>query len=173
MADNGPGRKCCGRVPPGTPSAGLPVSGSGMREKEPGCQLKVGKIMIKVKSIYDSASDDDAFRVLVEPVWPLKVSREKTVLNAWLRDLAPSPGLYGQYSQGLVTWDDFVVRYHGELNRHREFFRDLQVHNHDGGLTLVHGSRNADRNPAVVLKMLLEKEDPAGTGGSGLTCGLS
>ncbi|RPI39829.1 MAG: DUF488 family protein [Methanoregulaceae archaeon] len=116
--------------------------------------------MIRVKSIYDRASDDDAFRVLGEPVWPTGVSREKTVLNAWLRDLAPSPGLYDQYSRGLVTWDDFVVRYHGELDRNRDFFRNLQVHNHNGGLTLIHGSRNADRNPAVALKMLLEKEDP-------------
>jgi uncharacterized protein YeaO (DUF488 family) len=123
--------------------------------------------MIKVKSIHDRASDNDAFRVLVEPVWPPKVSREKTVLNVWLRDLAPSPGLCSQYSRGLVSWDDFVARYHGELEQSREFFQDLQVHNHNGGLTLIHGSRDADRNPAIALKMLLDKEDIAGTGKGG------
>jgi uncharacterized protein YeaO (DUF488 family) len=77
--------------------------------------------MIRVKSIYDPAADDDAFRVLADPVWPKKVSREKTVLNVWLRDLAPSPGLYDLYSRGQLGWNAFVVLYHGELERNRDF----------------------------------------------------
>jgi uncharacterized protein YeaO (DUF488 family) len=112
--------------------------------------------MIKVKSIYDSASDDDAFRVLVEPVWPQNASREKTILNVWLRDLAPSAELSGQFSNGLVNWEDFIVRYHRELDRKPGFFKDLQDHDNNGGLTLLHGSRDADRNPVIALKMFLE-----------------
>jgi uncharacterized protein YeaO (DUF488 family) len=68
--------------------------------------------MIMVKSIYDDASADDGFRVLIEPTWPRKAPREKTLLNAWLRDLAPSPGLEILLSHGLVTWEDFVARYY-------------------------------------------------------------
>lgn len=116
--------------------------------------------MIKAKSIYDTASDD-AFRVFIEPAWPRKVSREKTILNVWLRDLAPSPCLYSLYSRGLVDWEDFVARYHGELERNHDFFPDLQEHMNNGGLTLVHGSRDNDRNIAVALKLLLEKEATA------------
>ena len=121
--------------------------------------------MIRVKSIYDPATDDDAFRVLADPVWPQKVSREKTVLNVWLRDLAPSPGLYSLYSRGQLGWDTFMVLYHGELQRNRDFFPDLQDHNHNGGLTLVHGSRTADNNPAVALKIFLENDDRASESG--------
>jgi uncharacterized protein YeaO (DUF488 family) len=124
--------------------------------------------MIHVKSIFADASASDGFRVLVEPVWPRKAPREKTILHVWLRDLAPSPELYGMYSRDLVKWEDFVTRYHGELERNRDFFRDLQDHNHNGGLTLVHGSRNEDRNTAVALKMFLENDDHAtGSRGSG------
>jgi uncharacterized protein YeaO (DUF488 family) len=123
--------------------------------------------MIKVKSIFAEASDDDGFRVLVEPVWPRKVSREKTVLDVWLRDLAPSPELYSLYASDQMKWEDFVVRYHGELERCRDFFYDLQAFNHNGGLTLVHGSPGEDRNIAVALKMFLDNDDCLTSGSRG------
>jgi len=124
--------------------------------------------MIRVKSIFAGASDDDGFRVLVEPAWPRKAPREKTVLHVWLKDLAPSPGLYSAYSRELVGWEDFVARYHGELDRNRDFIRDLQEQNHNGGLTLIHGSLDEDRNTAVALKMFLEDDDrAAGSRGAG------
>jgi uncharacterized protein YeaO (DUF488 family) len=114
--------------------------------------------MIKVKSIYTHKSDDDGFRVLVEPVWPRKARHDEKVVDIWLRDLAPSPGLYDLYSSNMVTWEGFVARYHEELDRNRDYFPDLQCHNNNGGLTLVHGSRNEGRNPAIALKMLLEPD---------------
>jgi uncharacterized protein YeaO (DUF488 family) len=58
----------------------------------------------------------------------------------------------------MITWESFVARYHEELESNREYFSDLQAHNHNGGLTLVHGSRNEGRNTAVALKMLLEND---------------
>lgn len=113
--------------------------------------------MIKVKSIFAPPSVDDGLRVLVEPAWPRKVSREKKLVNVWLRDLAPSPALSELYSRNVIPWEGFVARYHGELSRNSEYFPDLQKHNRNGGLTLVHGSRSEDRNTAVALRMLLEK----------------
>jgi len=115
--------------------------------------------MIKVKSIFAKASGDDGFRILVEPVWPRRARRDKKLVDIWLRDLAPSPGLYDLYSSNMITWEGFVARYHDELESNREYFPDLQRHNNNGGLTLVHGSRSEGRNPAVALKMLLEKND--------------
>jgi uncharacterized protein YeaO (DUF488 family) len=115
--------------------------------------------MINVKSIFATPSDIDGLRVLVEPAWPRKARHKTPVVNIWLRDLAPSPGLYDLYSRNMVTWEGFVSRYHEELDRNREYFPDLQAHNHNGGLTLLHGSRNDGRNIAVALKILLEKDD--------------
>jgi len=127
---------------------------------DPDNKTPAGETMIKVKSIFTNPSDDDGLRVLVEPAWPRKARHKNTVVNIWLRDLAPSPGLYDLYSSNMVTWEGFVARYHVELDRNRNFFPDLQAHNHNGGLTLLHGSRNDGRNTAVALKMLLEKDDP-------------
>ncbi len=122
-----------------------------------GQQTAKGETVIKVKSIFAPPSNDDGLRVLIEPAWPRKASREKKLVNVWLRDLAPSQGLSDLYSRKVIPWDGFVARYHGELRRNSEYFPDLQKHNHNGGLTLVHGSQNEDRNTAVALRMLLEK----------------
>jgi uncharacterized protein YeaO (DUF488 family) len=81
------------------------------------------------------------------------------VLDVWFRDLAPSPELYFLYASDQVKWEDFVVRYHNELDRCRGYFRDLQAYNHEGGLTIIHGSRNEDYNIAVAVKMFMEKND--------------
>jgi uncharacterized protein YeaO (DUF488 family) len=93
-------------------------------------------------------------------------------VNVWLRYLGPSPGLYELYASKSITWESFVARYHGEQVRNREYFRDLQDHNHNGGLTLLQGSRNNDHNVAAALKMLpgqdnreiLRKRDQESTG---------
>ncbi len=123
--------------------------------------------MIKVKNILLPVSDDDGFRVFADPVWPRKVSREKTVIDVWFRDLSPSPDLYAQYMNNQLAWEEFLSRYHGELAWHRDYFRDLQAHNHNGGLTILHGSKNEDRNIAVALKMFLEQDDTAPRGAAG------
>lgn len=117
--------------------------------------------MIKVKSIFTEALDDDGFRVLVEPVWPRKASREKMVLDVWFRDLAPNPELLSLFASSRMKWEDFIERYHAELDKCHDYFKDLQAYNHDGGLTLVHGSGNEERNIAVALKMYLEKDEQA------------
>jgi uncharacterized protein YeaO (DUF488 family) len=121
--------------------------------------------MIMVKSIFDEASAGDGFRVLVEPFWPRKAHREKTHLNVWLRGLAPSPDLGASFSGNLLTWEEFVAGYHRELEENRDFIRDLQIHNRNGGLTLIHGAADEERNTAVALKMFLEK-DSSPIGGS-------
>ncbi len=122
---------------------------------------RAGETMIRIKSIHDSVSDEDAFRVFVEPAWPRRVSRETADLDVWLRDLAPSPGLSERYSSGSLGWEEFVSRYHAELERNLDFFPDLQNHDRNSGLTLVHGSRDKEHNTAVALRMRLEQDHPA------------
>jgi len=126
--------------------------------KHPDNKPRDSETMIHVKSIFTRASDDDGFRILVEPFWPRRARHEKKLVDVWLRDLAPSPGLYDLYSSNMVTWEGFVARYHEELGRKNDYFPDMQSHISNGGLTLVHGSRNEGRNTAVALKMLLETD---------------
>ncbi len=124
-------------------------------------------IMITVKSIFAPVTDDDGFRVFVDPVWPKQASRGKTILDVWFRDLAPSPELYLLYANNLLKWEDFVARYHRELAWQRDYFADLQAHNRNGGLTILNGSRNDEQNIAVALKMFLDRSETAPAGGTG------
>jgi len=112
--------------------------------------------MINVKSIFANASDDDGFRILVEPVWPKRAPHGKTV--TWLRYLTPSLELYNRFARGTISWEDFIIQYHRELDHERKSLRDLQVYSRNGGLTLLYGSGNTDHNTAVALKMFFEKD---------------
>jgi len=116
--------------------------------------------MIKVKSIVAEPSDDDGFRVFVEPVWPGQAPNEKRIPDIWFRDLAPGPELYSRYLSGILKWEDFLVRYHRELERCTGYFRDLQDYNRSGVLTVLHASPDQEHNIAVALKMFMEKNDP-------------
>jgi len=65
--------------------------------------------MIKTKSIYDSASEEDGLRVLVTRYWPRGVKKERSHL--WLRDLGPCPELIRAWKSGQVTWAEFRALY--------------------------------------------------------------
>jgi len=115
--------------------------------------------MIKVKSIFAKIADDDGLRVLVEPEWPRRARHGKDLSPVWLRDLAPSHGLVDLYSSDTISWEGFISRYHQELRRNQEYFSALRERNQNGGLTLLHGSRDNDHNSAIALRMLLEEHE--------------
>ncbi|MFW5947407.1 MAG: DUF488 domain-containing protein [Gemmatimonadota bacterium] len=52
---------------------------------------------IRLERAYDPPSDDDGARILVERLWPRGVSREDAALDAWLKEVAPSPELREWY----------------------------------------------------------------------------
>lgn len=115
--------------------------------------------MIRAKHILDPLSADDGLRILVDPAWPKGVGRTRAPLYMWLKDLAPSQRLLARLRDDTLSWGDFVLLYSVELEKNRDFFPDLQDHNHNGGLTLLHGSPDSDHNAATALKMILEDED--------------
>jgi uncharacterized protein YeaO (DUF488 family) len=44
--------------------------------------------MIRLKRVYDPASDDDGVRFLVERLWPRGLKKTDLPLDAWLKDVA-------------------------------------------------------------------------------------
>lgn len=64
---------------------------------------------IVLKRVYDELEPDDGTRVLVERLWPRRLSRERAHVDLWLKEIAPSHGLrtwYGQIRRNLAS---FVV----------------------------------------------------------------
>jgi uncharacterized protein YeaO (DUF488 family) len=51
------------------------------------------RLVIHLKRAYETASDKDGVRILVERLWPRGVTKTKAALDLWIKEVAPSPEL--------------------------------------------------------------------------------
>ena len=72
---------------------------------------------IKLKRIYDEAEKSDGMRILIDRLWPRGITKEKAVLDEWLKTLAPSTELRKWFHAAKENerWDEFVKKYKKEL----------------------------------------------------------
>ena len=114
--------------------------------------------MLKLKRAYEPAARDDGQRFLVERLWPRGLSKSTLRLDAWLKDVAPSPELRKWFSHDPRKWPEFQKRYRSELKRHPEACDPIVRAAQQGTVTLVYGSRDPQRNSAAVLCAYLKKQ---------------
>lgn len=110
-----------------------------------------------VKHASELAVAADGMRVLVERRWPAGRRPDDVAIDLWLREAAPSETLRRWYARGTREWDDFVERYRDELSRRRDIVRLLHELGRRGPVTLLHNTRDPDRNPATALKRILDE----------------
>jgi len=108
---------------------------------------------VRIKRAYEPASDRDGYRVLVDRLWPRGVSKEKSRLDTWMKDIAPSPALRRWFGHDPARWDEFEHRYQAELAEpeHRQLVDELVDRVTHGPVTLVYGARDTLHNEAVVV----------------------
>src|SRR5271170_5073055 len=70
---------------------------------------------IRIKRVFDKASPNDGWRVLVDRQWPLGVRKEAAALNYWAKELAPSEQLRAFYRHDPKRWNAFQRRFREEL----------------------------------------------------------
>lgn len=124
---------------------------------------------VVVKRVYDKPARGDGHRVLVDRLWPRGVRKREAVLDAWLRDLAPSDRLRRWFHARPHSWLAFRKHYLKELALPQaaaaleELYRMASMRKN---LTLLFASKDEQHNNAVVLKDLLEgmRKPPTGTG---------
>jgi uncharacterized protein YeaO (DUF488 family) len=102
---------------------------------------------------------------LVERLWPRGVRKADLRLDAWLKDVAPSPALRRWFGHDPDKWPEFKRRYFAELHQHEEALAPLREAAHEGPLTLVYGARDTEHNAAVALREYLSRTAPRGQGG--------
>ena len=110
---------------------------------------------IATKRIYDPPSGRDGYRVLVDRLWPRGLSKEDAALDEWLKDIAPADQLRTWFHGDRARWGAFRRRYLSELKSHRETLRELARRGKEGRVTLLFGSRDEERNNAVVVAQYL------------------
>lgn len=114
---------------------------------------------VRIRRAYDTPGLDEGQRVLVDRVWPRGLSRERVGADLWMRDLAPSPELRRWFGHRPERWEEFRRRYREELEtpeRQAELDR-LERLAREGGLTLLYGARDENRNQAVVIREALRE----------------
>ncbi len=104
-----------------------------------------------IKRVYEPASVDDGYRVLVDRVWPRGVSKEDAAVDEWARELAPSTELRKWFGHKPERFDEFRRRYVDELSAREREIGALRTRGRKETVTLLFGARDAERNNAVVL----------------------
>ena len=124
--------------------------------------------LIRIKRAYEEPVPDDGYRVLVDRLWPRGLKRDGLRLDAWLKDLAPSPELRRWFGHDPTRWQEFRRRYEVELSRPeaRTLLDELAERARLGPVTLIYAARDEQHNGAVVLRDLLEERLSGGMRGS-------
>jgi uncharacterized protein YeaO (DUF488 family) len=110
---------------------------------------------IRTKRVYEPASPDDGFRVLVDRVWPRGMTKEQVMADLWLKEVAPSKALRKWFGHDRSKWEEFKGRYFSELDAEPAAVARLLDEAGEGCLTLLFSARDAECNQAVALRQYL------------------
>jgi uncharacterized protein YeaO (DUF488 family) len=111
--------------------------------------------MIRVKRTYSPASADDGARFLVDRLWPRGIRKQDLAIDAWLQEIAPSGELRKWFGHDPARWEEFVARYHSELDGKQAELEQIRTAAHLGNVMLVYGARDEEHNNAVALRAYL------------------
>ncbi len=113
--------------------------------------------MIRCKRVYDDASDDDGYRVLVDRLWPRGVKKDELHLDEWNKTLAPSTALRKAFHGEILDFTSFSAAYRKELDGEKAAGEQLAVRGKNGTVTLLYAAKNRAQNHAMVLAAWLRE----------------
>jgi DNA-3-methyladenine glycosylase len=107
----------------------------------------------RIRRVYEPASDEDGYRVLVDRLWPRGVSKVAARLDEWDKDIAPSDDLRRWYGHDPALFDEFARRYRAELDARPEVVeRALGWGARHDVVTLLFGAHDPATANATVLR---------------------
>ena len=109
---------------------------------------------IRTNRIYDPASGQDGFRVLVDRLWPRGVSKERAELDLWDKEVAPSTALREWWNHDPDTYDEFVTRSVAELDASGAAQALMEKAAGEDVLTLLYAAHGVENNAAVLARYL-------------------
>lgn len=112
---------------------------------------------IQLKRVYEASSGADGDRFLVECLWPRGIRKSSLVIQAWLKDVAPSVSLRKWFNHDPARWNEFRKRYFAELKENQSSWLPILEAASRGTVTLIYSSHDREHNNAVALKEFLDK----------------
>ncbi|MBS1822995.1 MAG: DUF488 domain-containing protein [Acidobacteria bacterium] len=110
---------------------------------------------LRLKRAYEPAAPTDGVRILVDRLWPRGLTKEKAVLDDWMKTIAPSTELRKWFGHDPKRWEEFQQRYRVELEQHAEALDHIRNLAKVKTVTLVYSAHDEEHNDAVVLKGVL------------------
>jgi uncharacterized protein YeaO (DUF488 family) len=114
---------------------------------------------IQLKRVYEESSENDGKRILIDRLWPRGLTKEKSRIEIWLKDIAPLTELRTWFEHDPSKWDDFKKRYRNELKNNSETVSKLIEQISQGKVTLVYSAKDKEHNNAVVLAEYLGERE--------------
>jgi len=114
---------------------------------------------LRIKRVYQPPQPEDGARILVDRLWPRGLSRERTRVDLWLKEIAASATLRRRFHGDPGGWEEFRTAYYAELEAPaaQMAVRSLLDQLKREPVTLLFAARDEARNNAVALKEWLDK----------------
>lgn len=110
---------------------------------------------IQIKRAYEAPEDSDGTRILVDRLWPRGLTKDRAMLDLWLKDIAPSSALRQWFGHDPDKFAEFAKSYRAELKKN-PLVKEVAAMAHDAMMTLVYAARDPTCNHALVLKDVIE-----------------
>ncbi|MBE4964091.1 DUF488 domain-containing protein [Enterobacter cloacae complex sp. P24RS] len=107
--------------------------------------------MIQCKRVYEEATSDDGYRVLVDRLWPRGMKKSDLAYDEWCKSLTPSSELRKAFHGEAIDFTAFSEAYRKELAQHQDEGKRLAALARQQTVTLLFGAKNTEQNHAQVL----------------------
>ena len=114
---------------------------------------------VQIKRVYEQASADDGYRVLIDRLWPRGVKKNEANIDVWQKELAPSHELRIWFQHDPAKWEEFKKRYYAELGTQAQLVDELRSRAQNETVTIVFAAKDEQHSNAQALKELLEDKE--------------
>lgn len=114
--------------------------------------------MIQCKRVYDEASKEDGYRILVDRLWPRGVKKTDLAYDEWCKALTPSSELRKAFHGETIDFSHFSKAYLQELDAQADEGKRIARLAEKQTVTLLYGAKDREQNHALVLADWLRQQ---------------
>lgn len=114
--------------------------------------------MIKLKGLFEPASQNDCFRIFIGRLWPEGLKKNNAAIDLWIKEIAPSVLLREWFDHDPDKRELFERRYTEELGYNKSVMEIIKEYQKHQIITLLYSSEGQEHNYAVILQKFLTGE---------------
>lgn len=114
-----------------------------------------GKVLpanIALKRAYETPSEVDGVRILVDRLWPRGLTKKAAAIDRWAKEAAPSTELRKWFGHEPARWEEFGQRYRAELKGKQDELDAIRTAAEAGPITLIYAAHDTAHSHAIVLR---------------------